>query len=54
VSKIVSTFFVSLEGVVESPEEWHFPYFNDEMGAAIQAGMERNSAFLMGRVLYDE
>jgi hypothetical protein len=33
--KIVSAFFISLDGVVESPEKWHFPYFNDEMGAAL-------------------
>jgi dihydrofolate reductase len=52
--KIVANFFISLDGVVESPETWHFPYFNDEMGAAIGRGAETNKAFLMGRVLYDE
>ena len=52
--KIVSNFFMSLDGVVESPDQWHMPYFNDEMGAAIGRGMETNAAFLMGRVLYDE
>src|SRR4051812_8690705 len=52
--KIVSNFFISLDGVVESPDKWHFPYFNDEMGAAIQAGMQSAAAFLMGRRLYEE
>jgi dihydrofolate reductase len=52
--KIVSSFFISLDGVVESPDQWHFPYFNDEMGAAIGKSIEANSALLMGRVLYDE
>jgi dihydrofolate reductase len=52
--KIVSNFFISLDGVVESPDKWHFPYFNDEMGAVIGKGMETNRAFLMGRVLYEE
>ncbi|MHA6629498.1 dihydrofolate reductase family protein [Pseudonocardia sichuanensis] len=52
--RIVSNFFISLDGVVEAPDQWHFPYFNDEMGAAIGAGMETASAFLMGRRLYDE
>jgi dihydrofolate reductase len=52
--KIVSNFFMSLDGVVEAPDQWHMPYFNDEMGAAIGRGMETNTAFLMGRVLYDE
>jgi riboflavin biosynthesis pyrimidine reductase len=35
--KIVSGLFVSLDGVVEAPDQWHFPYFNDEMGAAVEA-----------------
>lgn len=52
--KIVANFFISLDGVVESPDQWHFPYFNDEMGAAIGQGTERFGAFLMGRVLYTE
>ena len=52
--KIVSNFFISLDGVVEAPNEWHFPYFNDEMGAAIGKGMESTEAYLMGRVLYSE
>ena len=52
--KIVSNFFMSLDGVVESPDQWHFPYFNDEMGAAIGRGSETYKAFLMGRVLYQE
>lgn len=52
--RIVSNFFISLDGVVESPDQWHFPYFDDEMGAAIGAGMETASAYLMGRKLYEE
>jgi dihydrofolate reductase len=53
-AKIEANFFISLDGVVESPDQWHFPYFNDEMGAAIGQGTERYDAFLMGRVLYEE
>jgi dihydrofolate reductase len=52
--KIVSNFFMSLDGVVEAPDTWHMPYFDDQMGAAIGKGMEANAAFLMGRVLYEE
>ena len=54
VGRIVSNFFISLDGVVESPDQWHFPYFNDEMGAAVGAGVQSTAAFLMGRVLYSE
>ncbi len=52
--RIVSNFFISLDGVVESPDKWHFPYFDDAMGAIIEEGMETSTAFLMGRRLYDE
>jgi hypothetical protein len=50
----LSNFFISLDGVVESPEQWHFPYLNDEMGACDRRGAQETTAFLMGRVLYDE
>jgi hypothetical protein len=52
--KIKSNFFISLDGVVELPDKWHFPYFNDEMDAAVGAGFATADALLMGRVLYDE
>ncbi len=52
--KIKSNFFISLDGVVESPDKWHFPYFDDDMGAAVSGGFATTDAILMGRVLYDE
>jgi dihydrofolate reductase len=52
--KIKSYFFISLDGVVESPDKWHFPYFDEEMGAAVGAGFATAEALLMGRVLYEE
>ena len=52
--KIKSNFFISLDNVVESPDKWHFPYFDGEMGAAVGAGFAGSDAMLMGRVLYEE
>ncbi|HEV3168838.1 MAG TPA: dihydrofolate reductase family protein [Actinocrinis sp.] len=52
--KIIASLFVSLDGVAEAPDTWHFPYFNDEMGAAISAGMAGSDAMLLGRVQYQE
>lgn len=52
--RIVSNFFISLDGVVERPDQWHFPYFDDAMGKVVGAGMETTGAFLMGRTLYGE
>ncbi|MEU8176325.1 dihydrofolate reductase family protein [Microbispora hainanensis] len=53
-ARIVANFFISLDGVVEAPDQWHFPYWNDEMGAVVQAGMQTSAGMLMGRRLYDE
>jgi dihydrofolate reductase len=52
--KVIASEFISLDGVVESPDKWHFPYFNDQMGDAIGAAMDASDAMLMGRVLYEE
>jgi len=52
--RIVSNFFISLDGVVESPDKWHFPCFDDAMGEVIGKGMETSTTWLMGRGLYDE
>jgi dihydrofolate reductase len=54
VRKIKSHFFISLDGVVEAPDQWHFPYFDDEMGEAVSAGFATTDALLMGRVHYEE
>ena len=51
---IKSSLFISLDGVIESPETWHFPYFNDQMGDAVGALMSGNDATLIGRQTYDE
>ncbi|WP_432928010.1 dihydrofolate reductase family protein [Microbispora sp. CA-135349] len=51
--RIVASFFMSLDGVVESPDQWHFPYFSDEMGAAVGALMTESDAMMMGRVTYE-
>ena len=52
--KVVASELMSLDGVVESPEKWHFPYFNDEMAEAIRAAMAASDAMLLGRVTYEE
>jgi dihydrofolate reductase len=54
VGTIKSALFISLDGVVESPDSWHFPYFNDEMGAAVGALMSGNDAMLIGRKTYED
>ena len=49
---IVSTLFISLDGVAEIDPAWHFPYFNDEMGASVTEVFDTDT-LLLGRVTYD-
>ena len=51
--KVVAVELVSVDGVMESPEEWAFSYSNDEMEEANAAGMAASDALLLGRVTYE-
>jgi dihydrofolate reductase len=51
--KITAGLFISLDGVVEAPDQWHFPYFNEEMGAAVGATLGAADTLLFGRKTYD-
>jgi dihydrofolate reductase len=51
--KITASLFISVDGVVEDPQDWHFPYFNDEMGAAVSATLGTADTVLLGRKTYD-
>ena len=52
--KVVAVELVSLDGVMEKPEEWAFSYSDDEMNEANAAGMARSDALLFGRVTYEQ
>jgi dihydrofolate reductase len=52
-SKITASLFMALDGVVEDPADWHFPYFNDEMGAAVNANQGVANIMVFGRKTYD-
>jgi dihydrofolate reductase len=51
--KITAGLFISLDGVVEAPDQWHFPYFNEEMGVAVDATLGAADTVLFGRKTYD-
>lgn len=51
--KIIAGMFISLDGVIEDPQLWHFPYFNDEMGAAVGSMLDDADTMLFGRNTYD-
>ncbi len=50
---ISASLFSALDGVVDpAVGNWHFPYYNDEMGAAVTETHE-GDVMLFGRVTYD-
>jgi dihydrofolate reductase len=52
-ARITASLFSALDGVVDpGVGSWHFPYFNDEMGAAVDA-THTADVMLFGRVTYD-
>jgi dihydrofolate reductase len=51
--RVVSGLFISLDGVVESPDQWQHG-FDEEMGAAVGKFVETADTVLLGRVTYTE
>jgi dihydrofolate reductase len=50
---ITASMFMALDGVVDpGVGNWHFPYFNDEMGRAVDRTHDAD-VMLFGRVTYD-
>ena len=52
--KIVAGLFITLDGVVGSPDQWQPPYFSDEGRAVVEAQMAAADTFLLGRRTYEE
>ncbi len=52
--KIVAGLFLSLDGVMEAPEQWTGPYMNDELGQEIGSQLAGSDAMLLGRRTYQE
>ncbi|WP_298988824.1 dihydrofolate reductase family protein [uncultured Pseudokineococcus sp.] len=50
---VVSTLFSALDGVVEVDPAWHFPYFDDAVGAAVDEDYEDVDVLVLGRVTYE-
>jgi dihydrofolate reductase len=51
--KVIVVELLSLDGVMESPEEWAFSYSNAEMEEMNASGMAASDALLLGRVTYE-
>ncbi len=51
--RVVVTEFLSLDGVMEAPHEWHFDFWSDEMGTFKLDELFASDALLLGRVTYE-
>ncbi|MGK5683602.1 dihydrofolate reductase family protein [Actinoplanes sp. URMC 104] len=52
-AKVISTLFVSADGVAEIDPDWHFPYFDENMGRAVSEDYDTADVLLIGRETYD-
>ena len=52
--KLIEATFVSLDGVVGSPEKWALPHFDDENKNYALSRLDDIDAFLLGRVTYEK
>jgi dihydrofolate reductase len=50
---LAATLFMTLDGVVEAPEKWSFPFWSDETGKFKLAELHATDALLLGRVTYE-
>jgi dihydrofolate reductase len=53
VRKIIAGLFVTLDGVVEAPETWNPPYYDDELGQAVTPLLADAGTHLYGRRSYE-
>jgi dihydrofolate reductase len=52
-AQVISTLFISADGVAEIDPDWHFPYFDENMGRAVMEDYGTSDVLLIGRVTYD-
>ena len=52
-AKVISTLFISADGVAEIDPDWHFPYFDENMGRAVGEDYDTADVLLIGRQTYD-
>ena len=52
-AKVISTLFISADGVAEIDPDWHFPYFDENMGRCVGEDYDTADVLLIGRETYD-
>ena len=52
--KVVSSLFITLDGIVEAPDQWQGDVFDDDLGNALTQLMALEDTILLGRKSYEE
>lgn len=52
--KVISGLFISLDGVTESPDQWQFDHFDEDMLAVMSSHIAAEDTVLLGRVTYQD
>lgn len=51
--KIIAGMFITLDGVVEAPEKWNPPYYDDELNQDVMPLLAAAGTHLYGRRSYE-
>lgn len=51
--KLIVNEYITLDGVIEAPEQWQFPYLSQDVAEVIQEQILDADAILLGRVTYE-
>ena len=52
--KVVASTNIALDGVVEAPDRWFFPFWSEELARSAHEELLASDALLLGRVTYEE
>lgn len=52
--KVVAGLFLSLDGVAESPDQWQFDSFDEDLAKRMSTMFDQQDLILMGRVTYND
>jgi dihydrofolate reductase len=52
-ARLISTLFITADGIPEINFAWHMPYFDEHMGRAVDEDYKTSDVLLLGRSTYD-
>jgi dihydrofolate reductase len=52
--KLIASLFISLDGVVEAPDQWQYDNFDEDMMDGMTSQLDAQDTVLLGRVTYQQ